>query len=228
MQKNILITGVTRGLGRALALHFAHSGHNVWGVGRNHETIAELASIGFNNTFFKVVDVSDDGAVKRWADEIITAGLNKIDILINNAGVMNTPAPIWMIKQCDFDAIIDINVKGTANVLRHFVPHMVKLQTGNIVNFISGSGRNCPSDSGAYNASKWAIEAITRTLANEIPTGMAAIALNPGTINTDMLRTIIGERASNFPEVDRWVKKAADLILSFSPEHNGEVLSVNM
>ena len=94
--------------------------------------------------------------------------------------------------------MIDVNIKGVANVLRHFVPAMIERGRGVIVNFSSGWGAPSSAEVAPYCATKWAIEGLTRALAEELP-GMAAVPLNPGIIDTDMLRTALARRPRRIP-----------------------------
>ena len=223
--KVIALTGATRGLGRALVPLFAAAGHTVIGCGRGAKHVAELAA-GFPAPHtFTAVDVRDAAAVKRWADEVIAA-LGPPDLLINNAALMNTPAPLWQVPAAEFDAVIDVNVKGVANVIRAFVPAMVGRKAGVIVNLSSGWGRSTSPDVAPYCASKYAIEGLTLALAQELPTGMAAVPLNPGVIDTDMLRQAWADGASAYPNADQWAKRAAPFLLALGPKDNGRSLTV--
>ena len=98
---------------------------------------------------------------------------------------------------------------------------MLAKKQGVIVNFSSGWGRSTSPQVSSYCASKWAIEGLTRALAQELPSGMAAIALNPGIIHTDMLDICFGEEASYYTPIDKWVEVAAPFILNFSVQDNG-------
>jgi NAD(P)-dependent dehydrogenase (short-subunit alcohol dehydrogenase family) len=122
--------------------------------------------------------------------------------------------------------LIDVNIKGVANVIRAFVPAMVKAQKGVIVNLSSGWGRSVSSDVAPYCASKWAIEGLTKALAEELPEGMAAIPLNPGVIDTDMLRQCWSDGAASCAKADAWAKKAAPFILKLGAKDNGCSVSV--
>ena len=121
---------------------------------------------------------------------------------------------------------MDVNINGVFHVIRHFVPAMVERGSGVIVNFSSGWGRSTSPEVAPYCATKWAIEGLTRALAQELPKGMAAVPLNPGVINTDMLQTAWGKGASQYPSPDQWAKRAVPLILSQSAKDNGEPLAV--
>jgi NAD(P)-dependent dehydrogenase (short-subunit alcohol dehydrogenase family) len=219
----IVITGATRGLGRALVEQFAPMGQRVFGCGRSAQHVADL-NAKFPTGDFAVVDVSDAAAMERWAKHVIaTAGAP--DLLINNAAVMNPVKVLWEIAQSDFDRVIDINIKGVANAIRAFVPAMVKRKTGVIVNLSSGWGRSTSPQVAPYCATKFAMEGLSKALAQELPDGMAAIPLNPGVIDTDMLREAWGDGASSYPTAEKWAKKAAPFLLGLGAGDNGKSLT---
>lgn len=219
--KVVLITGVTRGLGRAMAGEFARLGHTVLGCGRSTKEIEKLRkSLGQPHDFYPV-DVADDEAVKSWAS-VVLASHGPPDLLLNNAGIINANARLWEIAAREFDAVVDVNLKGVANVIRHFVPEMVKRKRGVIVNFSSGWGRATDAEVAPYCATKWAIEGLTQSLAQELPSGMAAVPLNPGIIDTDMLRSCFGGSASSYPKPDEWAKAVVPFLLKLGPADNGK------
>jgi Short-chain dehydrogenases of various substrate specificities len=222
----IVITGVTKGLGRALAEEFLRGGHTVIGCGRSGEAIFDLRMAYQEPHDFSVVDVAQDNKVAIWAAKVLENDTPP-DLLINNAGVMNTPKPLWEIDDREFTKVVDVNVRGTANMIRHFVPAMVARKKGVIVNFSSGWGRSTSPEVAPYCATKYAIEGLTAALAQELPEGMAAVALNPGVIDTDMLRTCWAEGAASYPKAEAWAKVAAPFILNIGPKDNGRPLSVS-
>src|SRR6185369_8192577 len=118
-------------------------------------------------------------------------------------------------------------IKGVANVIRHFVPGMIERGGGVVVNFSSGWGRSTDAEVAPYCATKWAIEGLTQALAQELPANVAAIALNPGVINTDMLKSSFGGSASAYPSAEQWARKAVPFILALGPNHNGQSLTVS-
>ena len=122
--------------------------------------------------------------------------------------------------------MIDINIKGVFHVLRHFVPAMVEQGRGVIVNFSSGRGREAAGGVASYCASKFAVEGLTKSLALELPAGMAAVPLNPGAIHTDMLRISFGSYAANYPSPQEWAERAVPFLLQLGPADNGKSLSV--
>jgi NAD(P)-dependent dehydrogenase (short-subunit alcohol dehydrogenase family) len=222
----IILTGVTRGLGRAMAAEFIRRGHTVCGCGRDSAAVAKLrAEFGAPHDF-AMVDVASDTAVRAWATALLPSR-GAPDLLVNNAAIINPNAPLWKIAAEDFDRLMQVNVCGTANVIRHFAPAMIARKRGVIVNFSSGWGRSTSAEVAPYCASKWAIEGLTQALSQELPAGMAAVPLNPGIIDTQMLRSCFGSGAASFPAPAEWAKRAVPFILGLDARHNGQPLSVS-
>jgi NAD(P)-dependent dehydrogenase (short-subunit alcohol dehydrogenase family) len=224
-KRTIVITGVTRGLGRALTEGFAALGHSVAGCGRSAPAIDELRGTLGEHNDFAVVDVSRDDQVAVWAKRVLAGG--PPDLLLNNAAVINKSATLWSVPASEIDQVIDINVKGVVNVLRHFVPAMIKRGSGVIVNFSSGWGRSTSPEVGPYCATKWAVEGLTGALAQELPRGLATIALNPGIIDTQMLRSCFGDEAADYPDPRKWASSAIPFVLGLGPKDNGKQLTVS-
>jgi len=218
----ILITGVSRGLGRALAEFYIAAGHTVFGCGRSGSEIFELR-MAYPDHHFAVVDIALDNKVALWAADVLGSH-GAPDLLINNAGGMCRTAPLWEHSDEEFTRLLDANVRGVANITRHFVPAMVERKSGIIVNFSSGRGRTVAAGVAPYCATKWAIEGLTRAMAEELPEGMAAVTLNPGIIDTAMLRSRWGERAGEYQSPAEWAKTAAPFILQISAKDNGQPL----
>jgi NAD(P)-dependent dehydrogenase (short-subunit alcohol dehydrogenase family) len=220
----IMITGATRGLGRALVDSFVALGHEVIGCGRSENAVDALKSLG-NQVDFSVVDVRDETSVASWANRVIaTRGVP--DLLISNAAIANRPESLWQISSQEFDEVIDTNIKGVANIIRHVVPAMIQAGRGVIVNLSSGWGRSTSPSMAPYCATKWAIEGLTRALVKELPQGLAAIPLNPGIIDTDMLRICFGDQAGGFPKPGEWARSAVPFLLGLGPKDNGKPLTV--
>ena len=221
----IVITGVTRGLGRALAEQFIKGGHTVIGCGRSGEAIFDLRMTHGAPHDFSVVDVALDNKVAVWAAKVLESS-SPPDLLINNAAIMNRLAPLWEQDDREFSKLVDANIRGVANVIRHFVPAMVAAKKGVIVNLSSGWGRSVSPEVAPYCMSKWAIEGLTKALAEELPQGMAAVPLNPGTIDTDMLRACWADGAAGHPKAEEWATVAAPFILKLGAKDNGKSLTV--
>lgn len=223
--KKVVITGVTRGLGRAMAEEFIRLGHTVFGCGRSEQAIEELNDRFGSPHRFCALDVASDSDVDAWAADTV-GSIGAPDLLINNAALINRNAALWKVPSEEFDRVMDVNIKGVVNVIRHFIPAMIRRGEGVIVNFSSGWGRSTDAEVAPYCATKWAIEGLTQALAQELPAGMAAIPLNPGIINTDMLQSCFGGSASAYPTAEQWAKKAVPFLLGLGPKHNGQSLTV--
>ena len=223
--KTILITGVSRGLGRAMAEEFIRLGHTVIGCGRSEKKVSELQKRFRSPHDFHVVDVADDKAVAAWASEILKSH-SVPDLLLNNAALINRNAPLWEVPAQEFSDVIDVNIKGVTNVIRYFVPAMINRRSGVIVNFSSGWGRSTDAEVAPYCATKWAIEGLTKSLAQELPAGMAAVPLNPGIIATDMLQSCFGGFSIGLIQTpEQWAKGAVPFLLKISAGDNGKSLS---
>jgi NAD(P)-dependent dehydrogenase (short-subunit alcohol dehydrogenase family) len=204
---------------------FVALGHTVFGCGRSQDRIEELRR-KFNPPHdFQVVDVARADQVKAWARRVLDSH-KAPDLLLNNAALINRNAPLWQVSGEEFDRVIDVNIKGTANVLREFLPAMVARKSGVIVNFSSGWGRSTSPEVAPYCCTKWAVEGLTRALAQELPRGMAAVPLNPGIIDTDMLRSTFGGDAGDYPTAQGWSEKAVAFLLQLGAKDNGQPLSV--
>jgi NAD(P)-dependent dehydrogenase (short-subunit alcohol dehydrogenase family) len=223
--KTILITGVSRGLGRAMTGELIRRGHTVIGCGRSEMEIAALQKQFASPHNFSVVNVANEPAVSAWAISVLAAH-GAPDLLLNNAALINRNAPLWQVPAAEFSALIDVNIKGVANVIRHFVPAMIARGCGTIVNFSSGWGRSVDAEVAPYCATKWAIEGLTQALARELPPGLSAVPLNPGIIDTDMLRSCFGGQAGEYPGPENWAKIAVPFLLKLGVADNGRPLTV--
>ena len=221
----VVVTGATRGLGRALVGELVRRDCVVVGCGRSGSAVAALVADFPSPHRFDVVNVAEAPLVKGWATEVL-AHVPAPDLLINNAGLMNRPAPLWQVPADELTAVMQVNLEGTVNVVRAFVPAMIAAGRGVVVNMSSGWGRSTAPGVAPYCASKWAVEGLTKALAQELPPGVAAVAVNPGIIDTDMLRTCWAEEAGGFPTPAEWVQRAAPFLLGLSSRDNGRSLTI--
>lgn len=224
--RHVVITGATRGLGRAMVARFSELGHRVSGCGRDHAAIQSLRS-AIPGACWAVADVTDDDSVARFAAEAM-ACFGPPDLLLNNAAVINRNAPLWEIDSPEFARVMDVNLGGVHRVVRHFLPAMIERGSGVVVNFSSGWGRSTSPDVAPYCASKYGIEGMTAALAQELAAaapGVAAVALNPGIIDTNMLRSCFGSGAGGFPDPVTWAESAVPFLLGLGPRHNGAALT---
>lgn len=224
MKKSLVLTGATRGLGLAMTRHFAALGHTVHGCSRDPAAIERLRREFPAPHSFHALDISDDTAVGRWAEAILPAGTP--DLLLNNAALIAPNAPLWKLPAAAVDPVVDVNIKGTIHTIRHFLPAMIDRGCGVVVNFSSGWGRSTSPGVATYCATKFAIEGLTAALSQELPPGLAAVALNPGIIHTDMLAACLGEGADSYPTPAQWIQNAAPFLLALTAKNNGQALTV--
>lgn len=222
--RRIVITGISRGLGLAMTEEFIRRGHTVFGCARSSAAITSLRKRFPAPHDFAVVDVSQDGQVGAWAARLLTK-FGPPDLLLNNAALINANSVLWQVPPDEFARVVDVNVKGTYYVIRHFVPAMIRRGTGVIVNFSSGWGRSTSAEVAPYCATKWAVEGMTQALAEELPAGMVALPLNPGIIHTQMLESCFGQNAAAYASPARWARKAVPFLLKLQPRDNGKPLT---
>ena len=224
MQKHVLITGCSRGLGLAMARQFAATGWTVSGCARSVDALEKISAELSSPNFFSPCDVSDDSTVRQFCAEVI-ASCGVPDLVLNNAAMVNPNAPLWEIDDEAFARIFAINVKGTASVMRHLLPPMMKKGGGVIVNFSSGWGRSASPEVAPYCATKWAIEGLSQAAAQETQGKVAIIPLNPGIIDTVMLRSCFGNEAAYYPKAEDWARQAVPLLVKLGLKDNGRQLT---
>lgn len=227
--RHVVLTGITSGLGLALTRELLRSGQVVTGCGRRADPLnpAERDAAAGRYSFAQL-DVRDTDAVRAWA-AAVAAERPPIDCLVHNAAVIHPTAPLWEINPALLDQVMAINVQGTIHVLQAFLPPMVAARRGVIVTLSSGAGRQGFAGLSGYCASKWAVEGLTRSLAAELPEGMAAIPLSPGMVDTAMLRTSMGEAAAaDQASPAAWARTAAPYILRLGPAQNGQPLTIEV
>jgi NAD(P)-dependent dehydrogenase (short-subunit alcohol dehydrogenase family) len=221
----VVLTGATRGIGRAAAERFAELGHVVCGCGRSAEAVAGLRRRLGDPHQLDVVDVADHDSVARWAESVVTAH-GAPDLVLSNAGVINRPAPLWKVPPDELRAVVEVNLLGVAWVMQAFLPAMARRGSGVIVNVSSGWGRVTSPEVAPYCASKFGLEGLTRAVADEVPPGLAVVAASPGVVGTDMLRTAWGAAVPASPTPVEWAHAAVPKLLALGPRDNGRSISI--
>jgi 3-oxoacyl-[acyl-carrier protein] reductase len=189
----VLVTGGSRGIGRAIVERFARDGADVVFFYRGNadaarDVVAALAADGARAEAMQV-DVVDAAAVAQAVERVIEAR-GRIDVLVNNAGVVRDNL-LAMLDDDDIRAVLDTNVGGTLNVTRAVVPHMISRRAGRIVNLGSVAGDKGGRGQTHYAASKGAIHAFTRALAVELaPRRITVNCVAPGVIETEMSQAV--------------------------------------
>jgi NAD(P)-dependent dehydrogenase (short-subunit alcohol dehydrogenase family) len=186
LQKSVLITGATDGLGRATALLLAERGYHVFAAGRSAEKRAQVDALASEKKLpleTVELDVCDDASVERAISSVL-AKAGAIDVLINNAGV-NFTAVVEDLRMEDWRRQFETNFFGVLRVTQAIVPHMRERKRGCIVMISSVSGFVTAPTQGAYSSSKFALEAMSNALRLELyPFGVQVILIEPGYIVT--------------------------------------------
>lgn len=191
--KNAIVTGASRGIGRAIALKLADLGANVVlnyrsDVNSVEEVVKQIEAKGVKALTVQG-DVSSFEDAKRIIDEA-NKNLGSIDILVNNAGITKDTL-IMRMKEEDFDKVIEVNLKGVFNCTKNVVPIMMKQRCGKIINISSVVGLSGNAGQSNYAAAKAGIIGFTKSIAKEIASrGITANAVAPGFVETDMTKKL--------------------------------------
>ena len=220
----VCITGCSRGLGRAMALEFARLNWKVSGCARSEENLGTLTEDLGPPHIFHPLDGSDDTSVATFAKTVID-NLGPPNLLVNNAALINANAPLKDVSAEEFSRILAVNLGGVHNAIRAFLPAMEEAGRGVIANFSSYWGRSTAPEVAPYCTTKWAIEGLTQSLSQELPSGLATVAFNPGVIDTDMLRSCFGDAASSYHAPNQWAKTAVPALASLGPADNGSSIT---
>ncbi|TYA57497.1 SDR family oxidoreductase [Formosa maritima] len=204
--KTILITGTSKGIGLETALAFGRAGHKVFATMRNPEMASEfkqkIASESLDITIHKM-DVDSDASVNSCIDSIYD-NHETIDVLVNNAGI-ERHGSIEEMSMNDFQSVMNTNYFGVLRCTKAVLPQMRKNKKGSIINVASVAGKISNSPLGAYAASKFALEAISEALAQEVKAFNIKVAIvEPGIINTQMAKDIAVDETSLYPHSKRF------------------------
>ncbi len=187
MTKTALITGATSGIGKATAYEFAKHGINLILCGRRSERLESIKKDldSLTKVYTLCFDVRDKTQVEK-AINSLPNDFKTIDILINNAGNAHGLDPIQTGNLDDWDAMMDINVKGLLYVSKAIIPQMTKRQAGHIINIGSSAGKEVYPKGNVYCASKHAVLAITEGMRIDLnPFGIKVGSVNPGLVETE-------------------------------------------
>ena len=190
--KNALITGAGKGIGKAIALALAKEGVNIILVARTQEEIDSVAA-KIRSLRVKALaitaDVADINSVNSAVEKAL-AEFDTIDILINNAGIAAF-GKFLELEPTDWERIIQVNLMGTYYVTRAVLPNMIERQTGDIINISSTAGLSGNALTSAYSASKFAVLGLTESLMQEVRKhNIRVTALTPSTVATDMAKEL--------------------------------------
>jgi 3-oxoacyl-[acyl-carrier protein] reductase len=198
--KKAVITGGSRGIGRAIALKLAEQGADIAVIYSGNELPANEVCIhaqqfGVKAKAYKC-NVADYISTKETINVIIK-DMGKIDILINNAGITKDGL-IFTMKETDYDLVLDINLKGTFNMIKHCYPNFIKNKSGRIINISSVSGIMGNAGQANYSASKAGLIGLTKSVARELASkGVCCNAVAPGYISTEMTAALSEKQKEN-------------------------------
>lgn len=195
-RKIILVTGASRGIGRAIAQRFANEGHFVIGTATSEKGVEAINEyLGESGGVGRLLDVCNEEDVDRLFEEIDSV-YSGLDILVNNAGITKDGLLMRM-KNEDWDAVIDTNLTSVYRLCRRAVKGMMKARKGRIVNITSVVGQMGNAGQTNYAATKAGVEGFTRALAREIGSrGVTVNCVAPGFVETDMTEAL-DERLMN-------------------------------
>ena len=223
--KTAIITGGAQGFGLDIAKKFLSFGAKVfiWDIDEN-ELIKATKEINNSNLEYDLVDVSNFKQIENTVNKIITN--NKIDILINNAGITGPTTELWNYNNDDWNKIIEINLHGTFYCCKTIVPYMLNQKYGRIVNIASVSGKDGNANASAYSSAKAGVIGLTKSLGKELATyNIAVNAVTPAGAKTRILNQMSKEHVQRMlSKVPRGrfleVEELSSLICWLSSEEN--------
>ncbi|MBI3723991.1 SDR family oxidoreductase [bacterium] len=223
------MTGASRGIGAALAPALGEKKARLTLVARDERALEETAARTRERGGEAIV-VAGDVASPETARRAVAAAasaFSTLDLLVNNAGVL-TRAPLLETPIEDWRRVLEVNVLGTVAFLREALAVMVARKRGACVNLSSGWGRSAEAEVAPYVASKWAVEGLTRSVALEVPRGIAVVAVNPGIIRTEMLDLAFGKAESSaYPPPEALAPRFVRLLEALDASWNGRSLDAD-
>jgi len=211
--KIVVLTGASSGIGYSLLNYFIKEGARVYGSSRNER---ELTTEIKQECNFKLLDLSDELNVEKYVKTILQKE-NRIDILINNAGVAHNLALVEEINSEMLNSVVRDNLLPTFNMMKYTIPIMKKNNSGTIINISSRAGRRAVPRLSAYTAAKFAVRGLTESVAKEVQdTRIKCISISPAGVNTGMRAMVFGqEDAENQQDTSR-INEVISRILSGS------------
>jgi 3-oxoacyl-[acyl-carrier protein] reductase len=183
-----VVTGAGRGIGAAIAASLAALGAHVILCGRTLEllksTSSKINQQGGNSTAM-ACDVADLRSVEAVANQV-EESFHRVDILVNNAGIGVFGTPLHQLSPEDWDRMMNTNLRGVYYCIRSFAPLMIRARSGHIINISSLAGKNTVPNGAAYSASKWGLNGLTYTVAEELRSHNIRVSVVcPGSVHTD-------------------------------------------
>ena len=217
--KVVILTGASSGIGYSLLKYFISEGAIVYASSRNEREITEKDK---QECHFELLDISDEVNVEEFTKAVLQKE-NRVDILINNAGVAHNLALIEEMNLEMFNSIIRDNVMPTFNMMKYIMPIMKKNNSGTVINISSRAGRRAVPKLSAYTAAKFAVRGLTESVAKEVQeTGIKCVTISPAGVNTGMRAMVFGkEDAENQQDTSRITDVISKILLGELQVSNG-------
>ncbi|TGC08903.1 NAD(P)-dependent oxidoreductase [Methanolobus halotolerans] len=196
-----IVTGGGRGIGRATCLALARKGANIIVTARSQDEIEEVRKMVEDmgsKSLAVAADLREESDIRSMVTKSIEH-FGTIDILVNNAGVA-VRKPLTETSAEEYDTVMDVNVRGMFLCMKYVLPHMLREGRGKVINVSSGAGKSGIRQLAVYSASKFAVIGLTESVAQEVSGKIGVHAVCPGSVDTDMYRSLYPDEASLRPE----------------------------
>jgi 3-oxoacyl-[acyl-carrier protein] reductase len=223
--QTVLVTGGSKGIGRAICLALAMEGANIIIAARNeskiNEIVDKLKKMGCKALAIQA-DVRNEEDVRHLISRTVDE-YGRLDILINNAGVANKKRLEETTLE-EYNEIMDTNLKGVFLCTKYAIPHIRNSENGKIINISSGAGLHGIPEFSVYCASKFGVNGITESIASELEGEIKVYSICPGGVDTDMYRSIYTNRPSLKPE--HIAEKVMELVSPDSKVISGKIIEI--
>ena len=212
-----IVTGAGRGIGAAIAIRLAQLGAHTILCGRRRASLEETSSeIKAAGASIIECDVSDLASVQSIA-ATIERSFGRLDILVNNAGIMGSQGPLHELPPDVWDNIFNTNLRGVYYMIRSLAPLMIRARSGHIINISSLAGKNPVANAAAYSASKWGLNGLSYSVAEELRTHNIRVSvICPGSVHTDF-SPHVGKNAEKMLQAGD-VAHAVEMIVTQAPQ----------
>ncbi|MEM9026029.1 MAG: SDR family NAD(P)-dependent oxidoreductase [Verrucomicrobiota bacterium] len=223
--KRIALTGISRGIGRALFEYYAArpEAYTVAGIARSDEAIHELQA-QYPNADAQTCDVRSRLAVEKWSQTALER-LQGLDLLILNSGATLKPQRFDRASLSEIEDILNTNYAGMVRVLHSFLPTL-RSSSGVIAHVTLPASGFPPAGLVPYALSKQGAGLLLDLLEAESPKSLTRVNVFPGVVDTALTRSIMGKKADIYPSAEKWVERAAVRIAELGPEDNGKHISL--
>jgi 3-oxoacyl-[acyl-carrier protein] reductase len=223
--QTVIVTGGSKGIGRAICLALAMEGANIIIAARNESKIKEIVD-KLKKRGSKALTIQADVRNEEDVRHLISRTVDeygRLDILINNAGVAHKKRLEETTLE-EYNEIMDTNLKGVFLCTKYAIPHIRNSQNGKIINISSGAGLHGIPELSVYCASKFGVNGITESIASELAGEIKVYSICPGGVDTDMYRSLFGHRPKLKPE--HIAEKVLELVSPDSKVASGKIIEI--